>query len=171
MIEHHWVPEIEKNITTLTLFCFPQEFSAGGWQRQRLTEASNKTGAGLRESSAPQTLLQTQEEFKSLFMLLPFIMHHPGDTESQLHGSRARPRWAHGRVGRRLGRQARFWEAGTRDDLVIGLSGFVSVNVCTMDFILTWIFHELDLQAATSSFSLLNAFVPLFPKKIQLTPC
>lgn len=55
-------------------------------------------------------------------------MHHPGDTESLLHGSHARPCWAFGRVGGRLGRQARFWEAVTRDDLVIAWSGFVSVK-------------------------------------------
>lgn len=91
----------------------------------------------------------------------PFIMHHPGDTESLLHGSRARRArgMEGGGVGGRLGRQARFWEAATRDDLVIGLSGRVSVSACAQwEFILTRISRQLDLRAAgflslTSSFS------------------
>lgn len=39
--------------------------------------------------------------------------------------------------GRAARRQDRFWEAETHDVLVIGLSGFISVNMFTVHFILT----------------------------------
>lgn len=88
------------------------------YRQQRSTEVKSKMWSALS---------QLNKNFKVLMLIL-FFMHHPGDTESLLHGSRARPCWACGRVGGRLGRQARFWEAATRDDLVIALSGFVSVK-------------------------------------------
>lgn len=64
-------------------------------------------------------------------------MHQPGNMESLLHWSHAWPQSACGTVRGRARRQARFWEAETHDVLVIGLSAFISVNMFTVEFILT----------------------------------
>lgn len=61
-------------------------------------------------------------------------MHHLDDTDSLLHGSDALLQRAYGGVGGILRSQARFWEAATHDDLVIALSGLISIITATMGF-------------------------------------
>lgn len=85
-------------------------------------------------------------------------MHQPGNMDSLLHWSHAGLQSACGIARGRERRQARFWKAGTHDVLVIGLSGFISVNMFTADFIFTF---KLLSHSRAHSFSQVNLLSPL----------